>query len=76
MSKQPKMDWAGIKAAIHRQGMTLTELAIRNGLPAGACRKLQTVKHYPAQEIVAKFLGFAQRRPVAGPLPEGWSPDP
>lgn len=73
MSKQPKMDWAGIKAAIHRQGMTLTELAIRNGLPAGACRKLQTVKHYPAQEIVAKFLGFApedlwpDRYPKGGP---------
>ena len=33
MRKQPKMDWPGIVAELHRQGMTLTELAVRNGLP-------------------------------------------
>lgn len=73
MKKQPKMDWADIKASVHRQGMTLTELAIRNGLPAGACCKVVTVKHYPAQEVIAKFLGCApedlwpDRYPKGGP---------
>lgn len=73
MKKQPKMDWPGIKAELHRQGMTLTELAIRNGLPSGAVRKLQTVRHYPAQEVLAKFLGYApedlwpDRYPKGGP---------
>lgn len=73
MRKQQKMDWRGIVAELHRQGMTLTELAIRNGLPAGACRKIPTVRHYPAQEVLAKFLGYApedlwpDRYPRGGP---------
>lgn len=73
MRKQPKMDWRGIVAELHRQGMTLTELAKRNGLPEGACRKIPSARHYPAQEAVAKFLGFApedlwpDRYPKGGP---------
>lgn len=73
MKKQPKMDWAAIKAEVHRQGMTLTELAIRNGLPAGACCKVVTVRHYPAQDVIAKFLGYTpedlwpDRYPKGGP---------
>lgn len=54
----PAMDWPGIVAELHRQGMTLTELAIRNGLPAVACRKVKTVGHFKAQEVIAKFLGM------------------
>lgn len=73
MKQQPKMDWPGIVAELHRQGMTLTELAVRSGLPAGACRKVGTIKHYPAQEAIAKFLGCApedlwpDRYPRGGP---------
>jgi len=58
MSQRPKMDWLGIVAELHRRGMTLTELALRNGLPAGACRKARSIHHYPAQAAIAKFLGF------------------
>jgi Ner family transcriptional regulator len=73
MKKQPKMDWRGIVAELHRQGMTLTELAIRNGLPSSSARKVGTVRHYPAQEVIAKFLGYTpedlwpDRYPKGGP---------
>lgn len=55
----PALDWPGIVAELHRQGMTLTELALRNGLPADACRKAKYQCHYPAQDVIAKFLGTA-----------------
>lgn len=73
MRKQPKMDWPGLVAELHRQRMTLTELALRNGLPANACRRVKTVSHYPAQEVIADFLGCApedlwpDRYPRGGP---------
>lgn len=73
MRKQPKMDWPGLVAELHRRGMTLTGLAERNGLPANACRRVKTVSHYPAQEAIAKFLGHApedlwpDRYPRGGP---------
>lgn len=53
----PAMDWPSIVAELHRQGMTLTELAKRNGLPAGACRKVRSQPHYKAQQVIAEFLG-------------------
>lgn len=53
----PAMDWPSIVAGLHRQGMTLTELAKRNGLPAGACRKVPSQTHYKAQQVIAEFLG-------------------
>lgn len=54
----PALDWPGIVAELHRQGMTLTELAKRNGLPAGACRKVPSQGHYKAQQVIAEFLGM------------------
>lgn len=54
----PKLDWPGIVAALHREGMTLTELARRNGLPEGACRKVPKIGHYKAQQVIAEFLGY------------------
>ncbi|WP_370270132.1 helix-turn-helix domain-containing protein [Nioella sp.] len=54
----PQMDWPGIVAELHRQGMTLTELARRNGLPEGACRKVPSQGHYKAQQVIAEFLGL------------------
>lgn len=53
----PAMDWPSIVAELHRQGMTLTALAERNGLPAGACRKVPSQTHYKAQQVIAEFLG-------------------
>lgn len=55
---RPALDWPGIVAELHRQGMTLTELAKRNGLPAGACRKVPSQGHYKAQQVIAEFLGY------------------
>lgn len=54
----PALDWPGIVAALHREGMTLTELARRNGLPDGACRKVPKQGHYKAQQAIAEFLGY------------------
>jgi len=60
MTQRPKpaLDWPGIVAELHRRGMTLTELAKRNGLPLGATRKLRSTPHFKAQRIVAEFLGM------------------
>lgn len=55
---EPALDWPGIVAEVHRQGMTLTELAKRNGLPSGACRKIPNQGHYKAQQVLAEFLGY------------------
>lgn len=54
----PAMDWPGIVAEIHRKGMTLTELAKRNGLPEAACRKVLSQGHFKAQQVIAEFLGM------------------
>ncbi len=54
----PALDWPGIVAALHREGMTLTELARRNGLPDGSCRKVPSIGHYKAQQVIADFLGY------------------
>lgn len=54
----PAMDWPGIVAGLHRQGMTLTELAKRNGLPANACRAVSSRANYKAQKVIAEFLGM------------------
>lgn len=53
----PAMDWPSIVAELHRQGMTLTELAKRNGLPETACRRIPSQGHYKAQQVLAEFLG-------------------
>ena len=55
---RPAMDWPGIVAELHRQGMTLTELAKRHGLPANACRAVPSRGHYKAQQAIAEFLGM------------------
>jgi len=54
----PALDWPGIVAEVHRQGMTLTELAKRNGLPAAACRKVLSTGHFKAQQVIADFIGM------------------
>lgn len=56
-TKQPALDWHGIKAELHRRGMTLTELAKQNGFDPSTCRKVNTSTNYRAQEVIAKFIG-------------------
>lgn len=59
-ARRPKLSWLQIKLAVHEQGMTLTELAIRNGFHPSLIRKLKTATHYRAQQALADFIG---RRP-------------
>ncbi|UXT99419.1 helix-turn-helix domain-containing protein [Agrobacterium tumefaciens] len=57
MSKhKPIMDWQAIKAEVHRRGMTLTELAVRNGFHRSLLRKLNTTTHYNGQAALAAFI--------------------
>ena len=56
MKKQPTMDWQAIKAEIHRRGMTLTELAKRNGIEPSTCRTVKSRTNYKAQQIIADFI--------------------
>ena len=55
--KQPIMDWQAIKAEIHRRGMTLTELAKRNGMHPTLCRQVSSRTNRKAQQIIADFIG-------------------
>ncbi|KMK68550.1 helix-turn-helix domain-containing protein [Puniceibacterium sp. IMCC21224] len=56
-TRAPKMDWEAIKAQVHRQGMTFTELSKRAGVHKDACGQLKTRPNYDAQTAVAKFIG-------------------
>ncbi|WP_036765197.1 helix-turn-helix domain-containing protein [Paracoccus pantotrophus] len=56
MKKQPALDWHGIKAELHRRGMTLTELAKRNGMDPSTCRKVGSRTHFGAQAAIASFI--------------------
>ena len=55
--KQP-MDWPAVLAELHRRGMTLTELALRNDIPCTTMRRIKSTTHYKAQAAVAEFLGM------------------
>lgn len=57
MNREPKMDHAAIVAALHRQGMTLSALALRNGLSPKTMCRVKTVTNYKAQSAIATFLG-------------------
>lgn len=57
MSKSKPMAWIDIKYEVHNLGMTLTELAVRNGLHPSICRKVKNVTNYKAQAAIAKFIG-------------------
>ncbi|GAA0311452.1 MULTISPECIES: helix-turn-helix domain-containing protein [Rhodovulum] len=52
----PVLDWHGIKAELHRRGMTLTALATRAGLDPSMCRKVNSHCNYKAQKAIADFL--------------------
>lgn len=55
--RKPKMAWPEILAKLHLGGMTLTELARRNGIPAGSCTRVKGQTHYKAQQAIADFIG-------------------
>lgn len=51
------MDWPGVIAELHRRGMTLTELAKRNGLNPNVFRQVKSRTSYKVQKIIADFIG-------------------
>lgn len=64
-------DAPGIHAEIKRRGVTLTALAIRNGLSAAACRTSLTRAFPAADRVIADFLGV----PVHELWPDRYYPD-
>jgi len=70
MDDDKEWDWHDIKGAIHRKEMTLTRLAVMNGLDPPACRCAGSRPHRKAEAAIAKFLGvpvdvlFRKRYPV------------
>lgn len=55
--RQPKLAWPEIVAKLHLDGMTLSELARRNGIRIGSFTRVKSQTHYKAQELIADFLG-------------------
>lgn len=55
--RKPKMAWPEILAKLHLGGMTLTELARREDIPAGSCTRVKGQTHYKAQQAIADFIG-------------------
>lgn len=61
MKRQRRWDKYAIKAAVHRRGKSLTELALEAGLHTSACR-VALLRHFPAGErAIADFLGISPR---------------
>lgn len=54
--KQPVLDWPGIKAELHRRGMTLTALGEMNGINPSVVRRVSSRTHYGAQKVIAAFI--------------------
>ena len=71
--RKPKMQWPEVLAKLHMAGMTLTELAKRNDIPVGSCRRVKGQTHYKAQQAIADFIGekpedlWPDRYPVGKP---------
>jgi len=55
-----RTDWhpADIIAAIRKQELTLTELALLNGLPHRACQTAMRKPHKKAEQVIAAQLGL------------------
>lgn len=60
-----------IGAEVKRQGLTLTQLAIDNGLPECACRVALKRPYYYAEQAIARLL----RRPAHKLWPERYTAD-
>ena len=72
-TKEPKLDWPGIVAELHRRGMTLGELSSRIGLTRSACGKVKDLPNYKAQQAIADIIDekpedlWPSRYPKGGP---------
>lgn len=55
--RKPALEWPQIVGELHLRGMTMTELARRNGLPIGSCGRVKGQTHYKAQQAIAEFIG-------------------
>lgn len=58
MAQKQPMDWPAVLAELHRRGMTLAELALRNDIPGTSMRRIKSSTHYKGQAAVAEFLGM------------------
>lgn len=54
---KPAIDWPGVVAELHRNGMTLTELAKRNGRKPNVFRQVKSRPNFKDQKIIADFIG-------------------
>lgn len=54
---KPAMDWHDVVAQLHRSGMTLTELAKRNGMDPSIFRQVKNRTNFKAQKVIADFVG-------------------
>lgn len=55
--RKPKMDWPEIVSRLHRDGMTLSELANRNSIPINSMTRVKSKTYYAGQQAIADFLG-------------------
>ncbi|MCB1363607.1 MAG: helix-turn-helix domain-containing protein [Rhodobacteraceae bacterium] len=56
--RKPALEWPQIVGELHLRGMTMTELARRNGLPMGSCGRVKGQTHYKAQQAIGEFIGY------------------
>jgi Ner family transcriptional regulator len=67
----PRTGWhpADITAAVKKRGMTLTALALANGLSESACRKALLTKYAKAEIAISQFIDV----PLHELWPERWT---
>lgn len=70
-TKQPAMDWLGIKAELHRRGMTLSALGAMNDLSSQTMSKVATQPNRRAQAVIARFLNLKPESLWPDRYPEG-----
>ena len=61
--KRPRRRWDkyAIKAAVHRRGKSLRQLALDSGLEPSACRVALIRHHAAGEQAIADFLGISPR---------------
>lgn len=67
-----RWDRYAIRAAVHRRGKSLTDLALENGLEQSACRTAIVRPNKAGEKAIADFLGV----PVRVLWPERYRADP
>lgn len=51
-----------IKAAVRKAGLTLTDLALRHGLPENACRNALRRPNFAGEQAILALLGLSPSR--------------